>query len=221
MHQRSPRYLPFFPVICLILTLSVSAGEPASTSKHHIPTWTRDARWYYVDVAKFRNGQASNDPQGVQPWMARTKNLHPDDPEPQYGGDLQGLQSRLPYLKGLEINALYLSGIFRRDMSHVRIEFGVKDSLSGRADVPLEPGKPGFNAGDRVFLNFLAAAHREGFRVVVRAPAPPEAGLAESTYWANTCRWLDPNSDGNPSDGIDGLFDRYMREVYRYPCVFR
>ena len=182
MHRRWSDYLPFFPVICLILALSASAGKPVGTSKDRIPAWTRDARWYYIDVAKFRNGQASNDPQGVQPWRIGTKNVRPNDPEPQYGGDLQGLQSRLPYLKRIDINALYLSGIFSADMSHVRDQFGLKDRRRGRTDAPLGPGTGGFTAGDRVFLDFLAAAHRDRFRVVVRAPAPPLGAPDRAPY---------------------------------------
>ena len=77
------------------------------------PSWARDAQWYHVVVPRFHNGDRSNDPPNTQPWTvdwlaggdpiatgeetaAEVKETDLD--ARHYGGDLQGLQARLPFL---------------------------------------------------------------------------------------------------------------------------
>ena len=90
---------------------STPTGTPVPASKLTVPTWAQDARWYHVYVPRFHNGDRSNDPPGALPWTA----IWPATSLPtaseaakldtrQYGGDLQGLQKRLPYLGDLGIN---------------------------------------------------------------------------------------------------------------------
>jgi len=207
-------------------------GDDARTMTWSTPSWVRDARWYEVDVAMFRNGEPSNDPVGCAPWTATPHGpkeaKKPDEAAPQaersarlhFGGDLQGLSSKLGYLSRLGVNTLYLNSVFRRaggvpgggdvDMRHIDDSFGVAHSLSritGESDGP-ETWK--YSDTDKLFLDFLKEAHRKGFRVVLpgnfpelvsdkksHGPLPPAVG-------ALLHRWMDPDNDGSPSDGVDG-----------------
>ena len=101
----------------------------------------------------------------------------------RYGGDLQGVREELPYLRKLGINALYLNPIFEAesmhkydtaDYRHVDDNFGVDQAASENHDVyPYtvagetdDPATWKFSASDKVFLDFIAEAHRQGFKVI-------------------------------------------------------
>ena len=206
----------------------------------------------------------------------------------RYGGDLQGLLDKLPYLDSLGVTALYLNPINdapslhkfdARTYRHVDRNLGpdpAGDAAIMAAETPDDPSTWQLTSADRLFLDVVEAAHARGMRVVVdyswnhtgitfwawqdvlengRAskyadwyevdrwddPATPEdefaytgwAGVHELPEWkkldetgnphegvpydgdlhpevkalvyAVTRRWLDPDGDGNPSDGIDGF----------------
>ena len=265
------------------------------------PTWTHHAVWYQIFTERFRNGDPSNDPQrpGVNllPWTSDWWDTHTDHGEAagaenfytghgnvwrrRYGGDLQGVKEKLPYLRKLGVNAIYFNPLFEgesmhkydaSDYRHVDDNFGV------RGDLPVEgegdaPHRWKWSESDRVFLDFIEAAHDQGFKVVIDGvfnhvgtdhyafqdvlengkrskyadwfaitdwgrprnwgdpetygkpggiqweawdqpngalPAfrkDDELGLAPGPrghVFAITRRWMDPNQDGDPSDGIDG-----------------
>lgn len=92
-------------------------GQPSPTGKspgaracgsdsYPVPDWVYDARWYYIDVPRFRNGDQSNDPPGTVDWTA----IIPGFVEriPRVGGDLVGASARMPYLARLGVNAVVL-----------------------------------------------------------------------------------------------------------------
>ncbi|MHC4696986.1 MAG: alpha-amylase family glycosyl hydrolase [Planctomycetota bacterium] len=203
--------------------------EPARQMR--VPAWTRDARWHQIVVSKFRNGESANDPPGCLPWTAKLP-VSGQSPERkrregkprglearEYGGDLQGLQLKLSYLRKLGINTLYLTSIFQPaggdrkdavDMRHIDDSLAVAKSVSELTGESGDPKTWKFSASDRVFLGLLKEAHKLGHRVVVEgrfadlaAPSGSSKDL-ESHVFAVTTRWMDPNDDGDPSDGIDG-----------------
>lgn len=77
-----------------------------------VPTWPQNAVFYQIFPDRFANGDQSNDPAGVEPWGSK----------PTYtnflGGDLQGVDQKLGYLKNLGITALYLNPIFDGPANH-------------------------------------------------------------------------------------------------------
>lgn len=189
-------------VATLTITAMCSADEPDASLGSHIPSWAYGAHWYQMDLDTFRNGDPSNDRTGTSTWRT---SWPPEGAEltqrggPAAGGDLKGLQSKLGYLQGLGINAIYIRVLFFSDFSHVSDAFGVNRSyyeIQNRADRSKEP----MSASDRLFVEVLADAHKRGIRVV------SAIGLyAESKrFTKNLTRWLDPNGDGDPSDGLDG-----------------
>lgn len=173
---------------------SFDAAAPFTT-----PAWAADAVWYQIFPERFRNGEPANDPgdapyENLLPWTADWWAAHPEHGETpgdenfyvgagnvwqrRFGGDLQGLQEKLPYLRRLGINAIYLNPIFEADSMHkydtadyrhVDDNFGVKAD-DRFAPSPGETGDPAtwtWSPSDRVFLDFLDDAHAQGFRVVI------------------------------------------------------
>lgn len=273
------------------------------TDGFQTPDWAKHAVWYQVFPERFRNGDPSNDPGGywyerLVPWTSDwwatlpgeargTNNFYTGAGNVwrrRYGGDLQGLQQQLPYLRELGINAIYLNPVFEAesmhkydtaDYRHIDDNFGVRRdnpfaSLPGETD---DPDTWQWSGSDRVFLGFLEEAHRQGFRVIIdgvfnhtgtahpffqdvlkhgrdsryadwfaitdwgdpdnwgdpdtygkpggiqweawdqpNGALPnfrkdPELGLAPGPrqhIMDITTRWMDPDGDGDPSDGIDG-----------------
>ena len=158
------------------------------------PDWARDAIWYQIFPERFRNGDAANDPdntatQHLIRWTSKWYDAQPGEApgaenfyegkgnvwNRRYGGDIQGVRQALPYLKKLGVNAIYLNPIFEADsmhkydttdFRHVDDNFGVKGDwpVAGETD---DPATWKWSASDKVFLDFVAEAHKEGFKVVV------------------------------------------------------
>jgi cyclomaltodextrinase / maltogenic alpha-amylase / neopullulanase len=260
------------------------------------PDWAKTAVWYQIFPERFRNGDPNNDPPRTVPWThewfkpyrghekgARKDSRTSSEPPAgdfveegnfssyifnrRYGGDIQGIQEKLPYLRELGVTAIYLNPIFlgeslhkydASDFRHIDDFFGVKDSLRKITGETTDPATWKWSESDRVFLDFIKEAHRQGFKVIIdgvfnhvgrdfwafkdvvkNGKDSPYAGWFEIKSWepfhyvawdgddghlpklkhdeakglaepirehlfAVTRRWMDPNGDGDPSDGIDG-----------------
>ena len=154
------------------------------------PGWAKRAIWYEIFPERFRNGNKANDPSGHIPWRwPWTKPYRPAGEHGNfysyvynrfYGGDIQGIQDELPYLRRLGVNSLYLTPVFespsihKYDPSsfiHVDDGFGVKGSLEKlHGENPLNPKTWQWSASDKVFLHFIKVAHRQGFKVIIDIP---------------------------------------------------
>jgi glycosidase len=195
-----------------------AAANPGSKAQGGIPTWAHEARWYHMVVSRFHNGDRSNDPANTLPWTTDWPTKR--DPSAgeaseldgrSYGGDLQGLGQRLGYLKELGVNTLYLTSVFQTgpasqpgavNLPHVHDSLGVPGSSAQAVEPTLDPKTSTFSASDRVFLDVLNEAHRQGFRIVVELVFSKSAADKHLAHIVR--RWMDPNSDGNPSEGVDG-----------------
>ncbi len=244
------------------------------------PEWARDAVWYQIMLDRFRNGDPGNDPDPVHPWTSDW--FEPAEWEARggetfyrwyvfrrlYGGDIAGLEEKLPYLKQLGVNALYLNPIFKADTHHkynaasylhVDDHFGTKGDYEKavQSEDLLDPRTWTWTETDKRFLAFLKKAKSMGIRVIldgvfnhvgVAHPAfqdvvkngrdsrfadwfdvvswepfeyrgwagvrdlpafkKSNTGLASASLTRHiydvTRRWMDPDGDGDPRDGIDG-----------------
>lgn len=244
------------------------------------PEWARHAVWYQIMIDRFRNGNQANDPENCRPWTSEWFTASPWETESGqtfykwfvfyrlYGGDIDGLEGQLPYLKALGVNALYLNPVFKSDTHHkydainylhIDDHFGTKgdyEAAAAKEDL-LDPKTWVWTESDRRFLRFLKSAKSMGFRVVIDGvfnhvgvghPAFQDvrrhgqqsrfADWFDVTSWqpfkyngwaghdalpvfkksrdglaSETCkqhlfnvtrRWMDPDGDGDPRDGIDG-----------------
>ena len=177
--------------------------EPAKTERkaeQPVPPWAGDARWYQIAVPAFENG------------------------------DLDSVRKHLPYLKELGVNTLYLTHVFagctderceKVDQRHIDDALGVRDSRAAPSSETNDPGSWKFSGSDGVFLGLVKEAHAQEFRIVVDAPfaeALSSRGASEGTealLLQTTRRWLDPDGDGNPADGIDGWVVRGPEKLSR------
>jgi len=258
------------------------------------PDWARDAIWYQIMVDRFRNGDPSNDPDPVRPW--RSEWYAPSAHEGRdgqtfwkffvfdrlYGGDIAGVREKLPYLRDLGVNALYLMPMFQApgphkynatNYLHIDEHFGTKGDYAAaeaKEDL-LDPSTWTWTESDRKFLDFIREAKSMGFKVIIdgvfnhtgtehpafrdvkeRRQKSRFADWYEIKSWepfdyegwwgfkalpvfrkdevngitsqslkqhifAVTRRWMDPDGDGDPSDGIDGWRLDVPNEV---PLVF-
>ncbi|MDI6642330.1 MAG: alpha-amylase family glycosyl hydrolase, partial [Elusimicrobiota bacterium] len=254
--------------------------------KFYTPQWAKKVIWYQIMLDRFFNGDVANDPPNTLPW---TFDFAPDKKHPSekgkfyevvwgrnFGGDLQGLIKKLPYLKELGITGIYLTPVFEAesyhkyntaDYRHIDDNFGMKYSAEEIERLRLETEDPEtwfFTETDKLFLKFLKQAHALGIKVIIDgvfnhsgedffAFKDLKRNLQNSKYkdwymvtdwevfkrsanigkgyvgWAGfgglpeyaedasglvpgikehifniSRRWLDPNGDGNPEDGIDG-----------------
>ena len=158
------------------------AGPPAFVT----PDWAKRAVWYQIFPERFRNGDTSNDPPHSLPWTSKWYDPQPGETKPggfyanvydrRYGGDLQGIRQSLPYLRKLGITAIYLNPIFQAeslhkydatDYRHVDEHFGVAGDyakLTGETD---DPATWQWTASDKLLLDLIADAHRQGFKVIL------------------------------------------------------
>lgn len=272
-------------------TSAASDLEPFSVAlplHSDTPDWAKRAMWYQIFPERFRNGDTSNDPPRTVPWSHKWEAPYtpgkdvakgsPQDFDEQgtffqyifdrrYGGDLQGVREKLPYLRDLGVTAIYFNPIFHAeslhkydasDYRHIDDRFGVAGSLGKLKGEGTDPATWQWSDSDKVFLDFLNEAHAMGFKVIIDGvfnhtgrefwafqdvlkngkqseyadwfeikswePFHYEAwdredgslpklkhdealGLAvpiREHLFAVTRRWMDPNGDGDPSDGIDG-----------------
>lgn len=93
------------------------------------PAWVRQSVFYQIFPERFHNGDPTNDVRDGQ-WERegkKTRKRNWDElPIPWresrsldfFGGDLQGITQKLPYLRDLGVNALYLTPIFDADSNH-------------------------------------------------------------------------------------------------------
>jgi len=154
------------------------------------PDWAKAAVWYQVFPERFRNGETTNDPPKTQRWQSDWWATLPGETPGaenfyggtgnvwwrRFGGDVQGVREALPYLRELGVNAIYLNPVFEArsmhkydtsDFRHIDDNFGVKgdlDQLAGETD---DPNTWQWSQSDRVFLDFIKEAHRQGFKVII------------------------------------------------------
>jgi glycosidase len=101
-----------------------------------VPAWAADIVYYYVFPERFRNGDKANDPQpgtakyrdkGIEKhprWIGRPYKPGSGDGSDAvfnndfFGGDLQGLLDKLPWIRALGANTIYSTPVFRAGSNH-------------------------------------------------------------------------------------------------------
>ncbi len=171
------------------------------------PDWAQRAVWYQIFPERFRNGDKANDPSNTAVWTSKwipagfgpgggnqaggavaaapgsapgTTNAgrrNAGSGYRHYGGDIQGIQAELPYLRSLGVTAIYLNPVFRspsihkydtKDYRHVDDNFGaIADDAETAGEVYEDAATWKWTKSDKVLLDFVAEAHRQGFKVVL------------------------------------------------------
>ncbi|WP_425147007.1 alpha-amylase family glycosyl hydrolase [Deinococcus sp.] len=130
---------------------------------YRAPQWAWGSVFYQIFPDRFRNGDEASDVQTGEysyggrpvqhvPWLTppdRAGDIHA-----HYGGDLPGITEKLPYLKELGVNALWLTPIFTSPSNH---RYDISDY---RAIDPHLGGQAAFDA-------LMRACKASGVRVVL------------------------------------------------------
>jgi cyclomaltodextrinase len=150
------------------------------------PAWAQRAVWYQIFPERFRNGDKSNDPANTVPWTLKWSAPTPGAPaggrgnnvnNRRYGGDIQGIREELPYLRSLGVTCIYLNPVFKSpslhkydttDYRHIDDNFGYAGDLAEiTGETEDDPSTWKWSKSDKLFLDFVAEAHRQGFKVVI------------------------------------------------------
>jgi len=159
------------------------------TERISTPDWARHVVWYQIFPDRFRNGTSENDPPHTLPWRwdwyklaawerpRQDMQFSNDWYGRRYGGDFQGIISELPYFRELGVTALYFCPIFEAgsnhgydtvDYRHVSQYFGFKgDNEQVMRQETLDPTTWQWTPSDRLFLQFIKAAHAQGLKVII------------------------------------------------------
>lgn len=162
------------------------------------PSWVKNAVFYQIFPERFCNGNPANDVRdgeyefdGFPARKIKDWDSVPEDYDTAhcldfYGGDLEGVEQKLPYLKKLGVTALYLNPVFYAatvhkydclDYFHVDPHFG----------------------GDDALASLIEKAHECGIRVILDVSIN-HTGIANR--WFNRDGVFFPKSEGaynNPS----------------------
>ncbi len=112
------------------------------------PAWLENTVFYQIFPERFYNGDPSNDPSPITPWGEKPGLFN------FFGGDLAGIRKKIPYLKELGVNALYLNPIFDAPSNH---KYDTRDYLRISPDF-----------GDfRTYISMLKELHRSGMRLIL------------------------------------------------------
>lgn len=122
----------------------------AASPGFQTPAWVADAVFYQIFPERFNNGNSANDPAGTQPWGSKPTL------DNFMGGDLDGIIAKLPYLKELGVNAIYLNPIFAATSNH---KYDTADYMK------LDPAFGDMNT----FHKLIESAHAQGIKVILDA----------------------------------------------------
>lgn len=115
------------------------------------PEWAQNMVWYQIFPERFCNGNSSINPSNFKKW--KSAKVHFWD---FYGGDLQGIISRLDYLQNLGINGIYLNPIFKSNSNH---KYNTES---------YELIDPCFG-DEETFKKLTSEAHKRGIRIMLDA----------------------------------------------------
>lgn len=195
-------FLFFFFVVFSPFIFSQSMPTPFNKP----PDWSKTAIWYQIFVERFYNGDKKNDPTlanitvptqmeppkdwRITPWTQNwygqqdwEKNLQKPFNETiqfrRYGGDLQGILSKLGYLQQLGVNALFLNPINdapslhkydARNYHHVDVNFGPDpegDNKIIASENPADPATWKWTSADKLFLKLVEECHKRKIKIIM------------------------------------------------------
>ncbi len=120
------------------------------------PEWAKNAVFYQIFPDRFCNGDKRNDPPKTRKW-GRKPTLPPSlaAQYESFGGDLEGIIEKMPYLKELGITAIYLTPVFESPTNH---KYNITDYYKidrhfGDFDILKELVKKAHSLGIKVILD--------------------------------------------------------------------
>lgn len=136
------------------------------------PDWAKDAIYYQIFVDRFYNGNTKNDVKDNEymfPYPENPSNQYntqakamkwgdlPEQPAKNrdfFGGDIEGVRQKLPYLQSIGVNTIYFNPIFTSPSNH---KYDTQDYRT------IDP----HFATNEEFKSFVKEAHSKGFKVII------------------------------------------------------
>ncbi len=115
------------------------------------PDWVNDTVWYQIFPDRFCNGTPEKNGADILLWRTG-----PVTNQERFGGNLAGIRKRLPYLKELGINGIYLNPIMEAESNH---KYDTRDYTK------IDP----YFGDNEEFTLLVKEAHELGIRVMVDA----------------------------------------------------
>ena len=162
--------------------------NPADVNR--TPVWVNDTVWYQIFPDRFCNGRVDNDGEDVLPWQTG-----PVKRTEKYGGDLEGIRQRLPYLEKLGVTGIYLNPIMEAETNH---KYDTKDYT--KID-------PAFG-DDETMKRLVMEAHGRGIRVMVDA--------VFNHCGRKFAPWLDVQEKGRESQYADWFMVQDWTDICRH-----
>lgn len=184
-----------------VFTALMSLVLSSSSKAQSVPYWAKKVVWYQIFPERFRNGDKHNDPEasdaGVQsrewhisPWTSDWYKLQPWEKKysnkfydvifgRRYGGDIEGVIQKLPYLKKLGVNAIYFNPVFEAhslhkyntaNYIHIDHNFGPNPQGDLRIMAMEDPDDPTtwrWTSADTLFLKSVKEAHKLEVKVII------------------------------------------------------
>jgi alpha-amylase len=195
--RHPPRFTRLLPLLILACAVLRAGGQPEPVS---VPRFTHPGAgqvFYFVLTDRFANGSAANDTGGIA-GGPDVSGFDPTRISHYHGGDFVGLTSKLDYIKGLGVTAIWITPPFKNK--------------------PMQDGTAGYHGywildftaidphlgTEAEFREFVAQAHARGMRVYLDIVANHTADVIK--YRDGTTTYIDMASapyrdaDGKPFD---------------------
>jgi glycosidase len=199
---------------------------PTRGPSHPSPADWRDEVLYYVLPDRFSDGheQGKPLPDPINPSSARppgwdSKALLTSGSTRWQGGTLEGVRSKLGYLKDLGVSAILLAPVLKQRAWSRQQESYLGFSVQDFLDVDPHLGTR------RDLVNLVSDAHDHGLRVILTAPVLSETG-PNWVYQGNQTgsapypfgSWLDRdgNSISKPNQPDDGVWPKEFQDPEAY-----
>ena len=115
------------------------------------PDWVNDTVWYQIFPDRFCNGTPEKNGADIEKWRTG-----PVSNAERFGGNLEGIRKKLPYLHDLGISGIYLNPIMEAESTH---KYDTRDYT--KID-------PQFGTNEE-FARLVKEAHAHGIRIMVDA----------------------------------------------------
>ena len=159
--------------------------NPADVNR--TPGWVNDTVWYQIFPDRFCCGDPAGNTPDVLPWQTGTVTNRE-----KYGGDLEGIRRKLPYLQDLGITGIYLNPIMEAETNH---KYDTKDYT--KID-------PSFG-DDETMKRLVSEAHERGIRIMLDA--------VFNHCGRKFALWLDVQERGRESEYADWFMVRNWDDI--------
>lgn len=127
MHRKGLSITLLIILIFTIMNISNNSAHAQNEKENWKDRWYVNTVWYQIFPERFFNGDTANDPDFIESYdkngqLIKQKANDWSDSNPtwlsKYGGDLLGIDKKLPWLTELGIKGIWLTPIFKATSNH-------------------------------------------------------------------------------------------------------